>query len=733
MQAAGDTLEQHFVDQRRLARPRHPRHAREDAERDLHVDVAQVVLARALDLHVAARRAPLTGRLDRARPRQELARRGALHPFHLLRGALRDDLPTVHAGAGAHVDEVVGRAHRLLVVLDHDHRIAEVTQALQSPDQLRVVALVQPDRGLVEDVQHAHQRRPDLCREADPLRLPPGEGRGGAVHRQVADPDVLEELQPLGDLPQNKPRHVPVGLRQLDLLQPLERPPRGQCAELIDRRPRHKHRARLGAQPRSPANRAGAQRHELLDLLFRPLGLALAVAALQALDDALKARRIGACAPEAIAVGDRQPLVGAVQEQLAHLNRQLLPRLVEVDAVAFGNRLGHLLVVVRRAARPGRERPLDDRQRGIGHDQLGVDLHLRAQPGAVLTRAVGGVEREDPRLELDQRRPVHGAGEALREGEDRALLGNLAGHDLGGGRAHALCAGGVRGSRLRVHGAHDLDLDQPFGEANRGLDRVRQSLAQVVAHHQPVDHDRDVVLVALVEHDRFLQHPQPLVDLHAREAVRAQLLQELAVLALAPAHHWGEHHEAGPLPQLHHLVNDLLRRLPDDRPPADGTVGLANTRPQQPQVVVDLRDRADRRARVARGRLLIDRDRRREPLDRIHVGLVHLAQELARVGRQRLDITSLPLGVDRVERQAALARAGQPRDHDERISRQRQRDVLEVVLPRPRDDDLIAYRHVTVILLWRTDVRSQPMAGKPWQRRRALSGPVLSRLDRLVG
>ena len=175
--------------------------------------------------------------------------------------------------------------------------------------------------------------------------------------------------------------------------------------------------------------------------------------------------------------------------------------------------------------------------------------------------------------------------------------------------------------------------------------------------------------------------------------VGAQLVEQLAVLALAPAHDRREHHEARALGQLHHLVDDLLGRLAHDRPPADGAVRLAHARPQQPQVVVDLGHRPDRRARVARGRLLVDRDRRREPLDRVDVGLVHLPEELARIGRQRLDVAALALGVDRVEREARLARAGQPGDDDQRVARQRQRDVLEVVLPGAGDDDLVAGGH----------------------------------------
>ena len=130
-----------------------------------------------------------------------------------------------------------------------------------------------------------------------------------------------------------------------------------------------------------------------------------------------------------------------------------------------------------------------------------------------------------------------------------------------------------------------------------------------------------------------------------------------------------------------------------DRPAAVGAVRMADPRPEQAQVVVDLGDRADRRARVARGRLLVDRDRRRQALDRVDVRLVHLAQELARVGRQRLDVAALALGVDRVEGEARLARAGQAGDDHEGVPRQPHVEVAEVVLARARDDELVGLIH----------------------------------------
>ena len=88
-----------------------------------------------------------------------------------------------------------------------------------------------------------------------------------------------------------------------------------------------------------------------------------------------------------------------------------------------------------------------------------------------------------------------------------------------------------------------------------------------------------------------------------------------------------------------------------------GAIGRAGAREQQPQVVVDLGHRADGRARVVAGGLLLDGDRRRQALDQVDVGLLHQLQELARVGGERLDVAPLALGVEGVEGERGLSRA----------------------------------------------------------------------------
>ena len=114
--------------------------------------------------------------------------------------ALRDDAAAVHAGAGPEIDDVIGVPDRVFVVLDDDHRVAEIAQAIQRAQQPLVVALVQADRRLVEDVHDADQAGADLAREPDALRLAARERLGAAIERQVVETDVAQEAQALADL-----------------------------------------------------------------------------------------------------------------------------------------------------------------------------------------------------------------------------------------------------------------------------------------------------------------------------------------------------------------------------------------------------------------------------------------------------------------------------------------------------------------------------------------------------
>ncbi len=87
--------------------------------------------------------------------------------------------------------------------------------------------------------------------------------------------------------------------------------------------------------------------------------------------------------------------------------------------------------------------------------------------------------------------------------------------------------------------------------------------------------------------------------------------------------------------------------------------------------------------------LLVDGYGGRESLDVIDIGLVHAAEELAGVGREALHVATLPFGVDGVEGEGALPRAGHAGDDHQLVAGNGYVDVLEVVLSRALNDDVL--------------------------------------------
>ena len=73
-------------------------------------------------------------------------------------------------------------------------------------------------------------------------------------------------------------------------------------------------------------------------------------------------------------------------------------------------------------------------------------------------------------------------------------------------------------------------------------------------------------------------------------------------------------------------------------------------------------------------------------------GLSIWPEELAGVGRQRLDVAALALGVDGVEGERRLARARQPGEDDELVARQLEVDVAQVVLAGAPDPNRVEVR-----------------------------------------
>src|SRR3989449_7983686 len=87
--------------------------------------------------------------------------------------------------------------------------------------------------------------------------------------------------------------------------------------------------------------------------------------------------------------------------------------------------------------------------------------------------------------------------------------------------------------------------------------------------------------------------------------------------------------------------------------------------------------------------LLLDGHRGGDPLARVDQRFRHPLEELLGIRRERLDVATLALGVEGIERERALAGPRRSGDDREGAPRQLDGDPLEIVLPRVADDHAV--------------------------------------------
>ncbi len=673
--AVGQRRGKRVGDKRALARARNAGDKSECSQGNGKVHLLQVVRGCTLQLDgSAARLAALGGDGHALAAAQVLCGERAFHLHDFLRGAGGNHFAAQLARARAHVYDVVGAADGVLVVLHHHNGVAQIAQVLQRADKALVVTLVQADGGLVQDVQHAHQARADLGCQADALGLAAGKRCSGALERKVVQSHIHQELKAGFNLLHDRNGDGLLRLREGKPLEERQRVERGHLAYLMDVLAAHGNCEDLGVQALAAAGCARDDGKVLLVLLALTVGGGLLVAVHDRLADALPLDEpVGFAAIDRDVINPDLLPRGAVHHDLLDLLRDILPRGLRIHAVMKQHRAHHLRVVVARAER--RHSAFLQRKRFVGNHQAGINLFTAADAQAVGAGAVGGVERKVARLKLGHGMPVLGTGKRQRE------------QVLTGGKA----AGGARrGNHVGRFLAllHHLHQNAAFGQLAGHFHRLGNAGTRAFFQHHAVYHDLDEVLELLVQRDGLAAELRYLaVDAHAAEALFLQVLEQLGELALPAGYHRRHDERPFPFTERHHVVGYLVGGLGLDLAPAFRAMGNAHAREQQAQVVVDLGNRAHGGTRVLAGGFLVDGNGGRKAVDGIQVGLAHLPQELAGIAGKAFHVAALAFGVDGVERQRALPRAGKAGDDHQLVARDNDIDVLEVVLARTLDND----------------------------------------------
>ena len=166
------------------------------------------------------------------------------------------------AGAGTDVDDVLGVADRVLVVLHHHQRVALVTQTLQGAQQDLVVARMQADGRLIQHIADALQIAAQLRCQSDALRLAAAERGSATVQCQVAQAHLLEKLKTAFDFGNQVARDVGFALAHLafDLQagNPLPHIAHAEAGNLGNANAIELDGARRGIEPRAVARGASS-------------------------------------------------------------------------------------------------------------------------------------------------------------------------------------------------------------------------------------------------------------------------------------------------------------------------------------------------------------------------------------------------------------------------------------------------------------------------------------------
>ena len=397
-------LVQRFDHKGGFAAAGNPGDAGKGAERDGGGNILQIVAPRAdhLDPAIVRRLAPGGGHRDLFHAGEILPGQALGRAHDVVHRALRHQLAAMDAGARPHVDDMIGGADRILIMLHHDHGVAEIAQTLQRFEQACVVALMQADGRFVQHIEHACKAGADLRGEPDALAFPAGQRAGGARQGEIFEPDIVEEFQPGANFLQDAGGDFL--LLRIQMLVEIAKPGVGIAdgfrAHFADVKAGDFYRQRLRLQAVAAAGRARRSVLKTFHLLPHPGGIGFLEAAFHIRDHAFETL-FGLVTAQAVIIDEADLLIaGAVENDLLRPFRQIVPAIVEREFEVFGQCLQRLQVIGRGGFRPRRNRAFAQGQRAVRHDQRRIEIKLGAEPVTGGAGAMRVVEGEQPRLNL---------------------------------------------------------------------------------------------------------------------------------------------------------------------------------------------------------------------------------------------------------------------------------------------------------------------------------------------
>ena len=189
---------EHVVHQGALSGSANAGDADKSAQRKPHINLAQIIFrgtANNQPTLFGCGHGALLGHINFQFASEIFRRHRPLGLSDFIQGAAGHQLTAVHARARPKIQQIIGGLDSLCSVFDDNDGIPDVAEPLKRGQQAGVVALVQANRWLVEDVDYPDQPRANLRGKPNALSLAATESAAFAVERKVAKANVIQKTQ----------------------------------------------------------------------------------------------------------------------------------------------------------------------------------------------------------------------------------------------------------------------------------------------------------------------------------------------------------------------------------------------------------------------------------------------------------------------------------------------------------------------------------------------------------
>ncbi len=250
----------------------------EQAERQGDVNFFEIVGARAEDLNdFSVGAAAFFGDRDLRRTAEILASKRFSGGFDLRWFALGNEVAAGVAGSGAEVDNEIGAANGVFVVFDDEDGIAKIAKLFERTEKASVVAGMEANAGLIENIENAAEARANLRGEADALGFAAGERGGGAVEAEITKAHGEKEIDAFGNFFKRASGDFFLALGKLreNFVNGGARGAKRERGEIRDGQATEFDGERFGAQTLAMADGALRGRHILRDPLTVGVGVGL--------------------------------------------------------------------------------------------------------------------------------------------------------------------------------------------------------------------------------------------------------------------------------------------------------------------------------------------------------------------------------------------------------------------------------------------------------------------------